>query len=159
MWMPVSMRPCTDVIQSLCLLKQWGRRRGGVWEEDSEGRRKVAGVQGVGDNGLVMLTGLTKSRHSVASFKQDFCVKAQHFVLTSVNAAYLKLHPEPLCPVRLGAVCMSCFSSHFSKLAYNPNENMLQLLIHPDSVFYALLRESPRHDILNEPCRKLLSSL
>ncbi len=36
---------------------------------------------------------------------------------------------------------------------------MLQLLVHPDSVFYVLLRESPPDDILNEPRRKPLSSL
>lgn len=36
---------------------------------------------------------------------------------------------------------------------------MLQLLVHPDSVFYMLLTESPTDDIRNEPCRKPLSSL
>lgn len=45
------------------------------------------------------------------------------------------------------------------KLASNPGENMLQLLVHPDSVFYMLLTESPTDDIRNEPCRKPLSSL
>lgn len=46
-----------------------------------------------------------------------------------------------------------------AKLAGNPGENMLQLLVRPDSVFYVLLRESPPDDILNEPQRKPLSSL
>lgn len=45
------------------------------------------------------------------------------------------------------------------KLACNPGENMLQLLVHPDSISYVLLRESPADDILNEPRRKPLSSL
>ena len=57
------------------------------------------------------------------------------------------------------ALCMSCSSSHSVNWARNPGENTLQLLVHPDGVFYALLRESPLDDTLNEPCRKPLSSL
>lgn len=46
---------------------------------------------------------------------------------------------------------MSCSSSHSINWSPNPSENMFQLLIHPDSVFYVLLRESLQDDIINKP--------
>lgn len=160
-----SLTPATESIVlikgELWLSADKSRRRGGVREEDSEGQRQLAGVLGIRGSSLVMLTGSPKSRHFAASFKHFICMKCQHSVTYTVSLD--SRHPKLLKPFCDSAEdwrpVHELLQFTLDKLARNPCENMIQLLVHPDNVFYALLRESPPDDILNEPQRKTLSSL
>lgn len=60
---------------------------------------------------------------------------------------------------RLDAVCMSCSSSHSANWPVIPGREHGRDARTSRQCFYALLRESPVDDILNEPWRKTLSSL
>lgn len=141
-----SLTPATKSIVlikgELWLSADKSRRRGGVREEDSEGRRKLAGVLGVRGNSLVMLTGSAKSRHSPGFVRALHLHETPTFCsfyrwLRSISQ-FLK-RPVWCTGVEDPRACVWAALVH-GKLARNPGENTLQLLVRPDSVFLCAFR-------------------